>query len=217
MQKPALFIVLLGFLALAALPAYAQRVSELVADAETGRILYGENIHEQRYPASLTKIMTLYLTFSALDQGRIKLTDQIPISFKASIQPPSKLGLPEGDSISVKNAILALVTESANDIAVAVGEFIGGSEERFGVMMTQQALSGVKRLFDLAAEPQQISLHLGELAAARPGLRVPGAFDGYEMAVRAILGQQISVKAASTLSGRFAAAFGSRLPRRLTR
>jgi AraC family transcriptional regulator of adaptative response / DNA-3-methyladenine glycosylase II len=69
-------------------------------------------------------------------------------------------------------------------------------------------LARVKRLFDLAAEPRQIAAHLGRLAATRPGLRVPGAFDGFELAVRAILGQQISVKAATTLAGRFAAAFG---------
>lgn len=69
-------------------------------------------------------------------------------------------------------------------------------------------LARVKRLFDLAAEPQQIAAHLGSLAAAHPGLRVPGAFDGFELAIRAILGQQISVKAATTLAGRFAHAFG---------
>ena len=72
-------------------------------------------------------------------------------------------------------------------------------------------LARVKRLFDLAASPQQIADHLGELARARPGLRVPGAFDGFEMATRAILGQQISVRAATTLSGRFASAFGELL------
>lgn len=70
-------------------------------------------------------------------------------------------------------------------------------------------LARVKRLFDLSAEPRQIAAHLGPLAAAHPGLRVPGAFDGFEMATRAILGQQVSVKAASTLAGRFAAAFGA--------
>jgi AraC family transcriptional regulator of adaptative response / DNA-3-methyladenine glycosylase II len=70
------------------------------------------------------------------------------------------------------------------------------------------ALARVKRLFDLAAEPRQIAAHLGPVAAARPGMRVPGAVDGFELAARAILGQQISVRAATTLSGRFAAAFG---------
>src|SRR5207247_5628421 len=69
-------------------------------------------------------------------------------------------------------------------------------------------LARVKQLFDLTAEPRQIAAHLGPLAAARPGLRVPGAFDGFEVAVRAILGQQISVRAATTLAGRFAAASG---------
>jgi AraC family transcriptional regulator of adaptative response / DNA-3-methyladenine glycosylase II len=74
--------------------------------------------------------------------------------------------------------------------------------------VTLPVLSRVKQLFDLSADPEAIAERLGELAANRPGLRVPGAFDGFEMAVRAILGQQVSVKAATTLAGRFAAAFG---------
>ena len=69
-------------------------------------------------------------------------------------------------------------------------------------------LARVKRLFDMAAQPQQIAAHLGPLAESRPGMRVPGAYDGFEMATRAILGQQVSVKAATTLAGRFTAAFG---------
>lgn len=127
-------------------PASAARTAELVADAQTGHILYGENIYSLRHPASLTKIMTLYLLFSAIEQGRLSLSDRIPVSQYAANMQPSNLGLDAGDSLRVKDAILAIVTQSANDVAVAVAEYLAGSEVRFAQLMTQQARAlGMKR------------------------------------------------------------------------
>lgn len=127
-------------------PAFANRSAELVADAETGRILFGDNMYGLRHPASLTKMMTLYITFAALEQGRLSLDDRLPISAHASVQAPSKLGLEEGGSIRVRDAILGLVTQSANDAAVVLAEGIGGNESHFAELMTQQARAlGMKR------------------------------------------------------------------------
>nr|WP_037082319.1 D-alanyl-D-alanine carboxypeptidase [Neorhizobium vignae] len=119
----------------AAGPKYAG----IVVDAKTGKVLYSEDPDGLRYPASLTKMMTLYLTFEALEAGRISLDTQVPVSAHAASEPPSKLGVRAGGSVSVDQAIRALVTRSANDIATALGEFIGGSEERFASLMTGKA------------------------------------------------------------------------------
>lgn len=134
-----LAFLILALLMLGGKPVLAARSAELVADAETGRIIFGEDIYDERHPASLTKMMTLYITFAALEQGRLSLNTRLPVSWKASVQPPSKLGLQEGESIRVREAILALVTQSANDVAVVLGEAIGGSEGRFAQIMTKQA------------------------------------------------------------------------------
>ncbi|WP_454745749.1 SPOR domain-containing protein [Ciceribacter selenitireducens] len=113
----------------------------IVVDARTGKVLYSENADSLRYPASLTKMMTLYLTFEALEAGRISLNSKVPVSANAAAEPPSKLGVGAGRSVTVEQAILALVTRSANDIATALGEYIGGSEARFAQMMTAKARS----------------------------------------------------------------------------
>nr|WP_210009510.1 D-alanyl-D-alanine carboxypeptidase [Neorhizobium galegae] len=121
-------------------PAAADpKFAGIVVDAKTGRVLYSEDPDGLRYPASLTKMMTLYLTFEALESGRISLDTQVPVSAHAASEPPSKLGVRAGGSVSVDQAIRALVTRSANDIATALGEFIGGSEERFASLMTGKA------------------------------------------------------------------------------
>ena len=126
--------------------AFAAPGADLIAEADTGRILYGENIYSLRHPASLTKIMTLYMVFAAIDQGRLNLNDMLPVSEFASSQPPTKLGLKPSQRIRVRDAILGLVTQSANDASVVISEAIGGSEWRFGEMMTQQARAlGMKR------------------------------------------------------------------------
>ncbi|HSU99863.1 MAG TPA: SPOR domain-containing protein [Roseiarcus sp.] len=113
--------------------------SALVVDVNSGRILYSADENGLRHPASITKVMTLYLLFEELDRGAITPRTQIPISEHAAAQQPSKLGLPAGDTISVEDAIKAVVTRSANDIAVAIAEAIGGSESNFAELMTRQA------------------------------------------------------------------------------
>lgn len=119
---------------------YPGHVSSLVMDATTGTILSQSDAELQRYPASLTKLMTLYLTFRALQAQQIALDEDVPVSIHASVQKPSKLGLVPGSNLTVEQAILALVTKSANDAACALGEFLGGGDEvRFAQLMTQQA------------------------------------------------------------------------------
>ena len=113
--------------------------SDLVIDAATGRIIHQADEDELRHPASLTKMMTLYITFQALEAGRLTLDQSLPVSENASYQSPSKLGLHAGYNIRVHDAILGVVTESANDAAVVLGEALGGSEEKFGQIMTRQA------------------------------------------------------------------------------
>lgn len=120
----------------AANPKYAG----IVVDAKTGNVLYSENADRLQYPASLTKMMTLYMTFEALEQGRIRLDTQVPFSARAAAQAPTKLGVRAGGSITVEQGILGLVTLSANDAATALGEMLGGgSEDRFAQMMTAKA------------------------------------------------------------------------------
>ncbi|WEX11992.1 D-alanyl-D-alanine carboxypeptidase [Chelativorans sp. AA-79] len=111
----------------------------VVVDAKTGRTLYADHADALRYPASLTKMMTLYLTFDALKSGRISKSTRIPVSRNAAAEVPTKLGLKPGQTITVEQAILSLVTKSANDAATALGEFLGGSEAGFARMMTARA------------------------------------------------------------------------------
>lgn len=120
--------------------AYANpNYAGIVIDAKTGKVLYSEAPDEQRYPASLTKMMTIYLTFEALEAGKIRKDTLVPVSKNAAQEPPSKLGVRPGSKLTVEQAIQALVTRSANDVATALGEFLGGSEERFARLMTQKA------------------------------------------------------------------------------
>ncbi len=116
-------------------PDYA----DIVIDARTGRILHAVAASELRHPASLTKMMTLYITFQALEAGRISLGQYLSVSQNASYQSPSKLGLRAGQRIRVDDAIRGVVTESANDAAVVLGESLGGSEAGFAALMTRQA------------------------------------------------------------------------------
>jgi|HubBroStandDraft_1064217.scaffolds.fasta_scaffold12360_4 D-alanyl-D-alanine carboxypeptidase len=138
---PALFGILLSLAT--AVTAWAQtessRYSAILVDARTGDVLMGVNQDELRFPASLTKLMTLYLTFEALRDRRIQLTQYVPVSAYAAEQPPSKIGLQPGEALTVEQAILGIVTKSGNDAAAALGEFLGGSEDRFAQMMTLRA------------------------------------------------------------------------------
>jgi len=125
--------------AAAAQSSYQPSQSSIVVDANSGAVMQATNADAIRHPASLTKIMTLYLLFERLEQGKIKLTGEIPISAHAASQAPSKLGLKPGETIRVETAIRAVVTKSANDIAVAIGEALAGDEPSFGRMMTAKA------------------------------------------------------------------------------
>lgn len=126
--------------------AVKNKYSALVIDAKTGRILFSRYGNDRRYPASLTKMMTLYLTFQALESGRLRLDSKLRISRNAVRQPPSKLGLKTKDTIRVYDAVMALVTQSANDAAVVLAEALGGSTKNFGRLMTKQARAlGMKR------------------------------------------------------------------------
>ena len=129
-----------------AMPAAAQigseRYAAIVVDARSGNALIAANPDERRYPASLTKMMTVYMAFEALRDGRITLSTPVPVSYSAASMAPSKLGLAPGMNLTVEEAILALVTKSANDAAAALGELLGGgSEDRFAQMMTLRARS----------------------------------------------------------------------------
>jgi len=132
-------IGMVATVAFAAPAAAAPKYSGIVIDAKTGKVLYSEDADELRYPASLTKMMTLYLTFEALEAGKISLNSRVPFSKNASSEPPTKLGVRPGNSITVEQAILGLITRSANDASTALAEFLGGSEERFARLMTQKA------------------------------------------------------------------------------
>jgi D-alanyl-D-alanine carboxypeptidase len=115
------------------------RYAAIVVDAESGEVLFARRADNPRYPASITKVMTLYMTFEALAEGRIAMDDMITVSPRAASQPPSKLGLAAGQRISVDDAIRSLAVRSANDIAVAIAEHVGGSEARFAAMSTLRA------------------------------------------------------------------------------
>ena len=132
---------------------YKPKYAAIVIDADTGKVLDNEDADGIRHPASLTKMMTLYIVFEALRSGRLKLSTQMTVSSKASRQSPSKLGLKPGEKISVYNAIMGLATKSANDVAVVIAEHLSGSEEAFARRMTQkaQALRMNKTIFKNAS------------------------------------------------------------------
>jgi D-alanyl-D-alanine carboxypeptidase len=115
------------------------RYSAIVVDAETGAVMYERNADKRRHPASLAKMMTLYLVFEALEAGKIKLDTRFKVSKRAARQAPSRLGMRSGGTIRVKDAILALVTKSANDVATAVAEGLAKSEIEFAKIMTARA------------------------------------------------------------------------------
>jgi D-alanyl-D-alanine carboxypeptidase len=159
----ALAALLLG---LAPIAARAQigsdRYSSIVIEAATGTVLSAVNPDEPRHPASLTKMMTLYMLFEALRDHRISLDEPVTVSPHAAAMVPTKLGLRPGMFITVEEAILGLVTKSANDAAAALGELLGGDEDRFAEMMTlrARALGMRNTVFRNASglpDPEQIS------------------------------------------------------------
>jgi D-alanyl-D-alanine carboxypeptidase len=131
---------MMGASILLAAPAGAANVgSTLVMDANTGEVLLSKEADTQRFPASLTKMMTLYLVFEALETGALTLDTPMKVSAYAAARPPTKLGLKVGSNLLVKEAIPALITRSANDAAVVIAEQLGGTEARFAEMMTAKA------------------------------------------------------------------------------
>lgn len=121
------------------LAASQTKYAAIVVDAKTGEILYAKHADSPRYPASITKIMTLYLTFEQLAAGKMHLEDRVLVSPHAAAQAPTKLGVRAGDFVSVEEAMDGMATKSANDMAVAMGEKIGGTESRFAALMTLRA------------------------------------------------------------------------------
>jgi D-alanyl-D-alanine carboxypeptidase len=123
----------------AASESYTPPFASMVVDANSGAVMQATNADSPRHPASLTKLMTLYLLFERLQAGKIKMSTDMEVSAHAAAQAPSKLGLKPGQTIDVDTAIRAIVTKSANDVAVVVAEALGGSEENFARMMTAKA------------------------------------------------------------------------------
>lgn len=142
------FIVLL-FAVVAFMPYRAEaRYASIVVEADTGRVLHAVNADTLNYPASLTKMMTLYLMFEAIDSGRVSPQTPLPVSRRAAGQAPARLDVKPGQTISAEEAILALVTKSANDVASVVAEALGGSEAKFALLMTKKARElGMRRTY----------------------------------------------------------------------
>jgi D-alanyl-D-alanine carboxypeptidase len=122
-----------------AVPAPPQKYAAIVVDATTGKQIFEMNSTAPRYPASLTKMMTLYLVFEALDTSRLSKDTQMLVSAHAASQPPTRLRLRAGETIDVDTAIRGVVVKSANDAAVVVAEYLGGTEEAFAAKMTATA------------------------------------------------------------------------------
>ena len=121
--------------------SYSPQFSSIIVDGNSGATLSANNPDGSRHPASLTKIMTLYLLFERLDAGKMKLDSEMQVSAHASEQAPTKLGLRPGQTITVEDAIKGLVTRSANDAAVVIAEAISGDEGDFATLMTRKARS----------------------------------------------------------------------------
>lgn len=135
----------IGVLGMAA-PVAARQYAAIIVDADNGAVLHSENAELKNRPASLTKMMTLYLTFEALRDGRLRLDKKLSVSRHASEQSPTKLYLKAGSTIRVEDAILAAVTKSANDATTVLAEALGGSEPAFAKMMTDKATAlGMRR------------------------------------------------------------------------
>jgi D-alanyl-D-alanine carboxypeptidase len=132
--------ILVGLLISVLHPTSASaRVSAIVIDATSGEVLYSRRADQRRYPASLTKMMTLYQIFTALEEGKLKLSQKLKVSRRAAGQTPSKLGLKRGSRISLEKAIIAVAVKSANDAATVLSEAMGETEFEFALRMTKTA------------------------------------------------------------------------------
>ncbi len=139
-SKVALSVFALLFSLILFSPSESQaRYASVVMDSRTGQILYSRNADKRLYPASLTKIMTLYMTFEALNKGKLKLNQRLRVSARAAGQAPTKLGLKRGGTITVKDAMFGLITKSANDAATVLAEAMAPTEAAFARKMTERA------------------------------------------------------------------------------
>ncbi len=138
-RKLATVVAMAALVAIATPVAALAKYASIIIDAKTGEVLHEASADTRNFPASMTKMMTLHLVFDALNAGKIRLNQQLPVSRHASTMEPSKLGLQPGDSITTEQCIQALVTKSANDCAVVLAEALGGSEPNFARMMTDRA------------------------------------------------------------------------------
>ena len=146
MKYKALIVIFIILQTLSLTARAEEKFASIVVDASSGTVIQATAAEKLRYPASLTKIMTLYMTFKALRQGSLRINQALPVSEYAASMPPSKLGLRPYTSIRVRDAIFGLVTESANDAAVVLAEALAGSEGNFAYKMTEQARKlGMKR------------------------------------------------------------------------
>jgi D-alanyl-D-alanine carboxypeptidase len=144
--------------------ALAGRYSAILIDVTNGEVLLAQDADNPRFPASLTKMMTLYMAFDALKAGQLKLDQQLAVSSEVAAQRPSSIGLRKGERISVQDAIAAVVTKSANDAAVALAEAMAGSEAKFAKAMTDRA--------------RQLGMEGTDFAPKDHGPRHGGAGDG---------------------------------------
>ena len=139
LRKTAVLCFILGILCGFGLRAAEAATSSIMVNADDGKVMYEQNADEARYPASLTKLMTLYITFNALENGHLKLTDRLKVSRVAASRSPSKLGVKAGTTITVKDAIMAVIVKSANDCATVLAEHFAKTEADFAVLMTKTA------------------------------------------------------------------------------
>lgn len=146
LAKSAIIAIAIGIIA--ASPEVQAKYASIIIDADTGEVLHEVNADSLNYPASLTKMMTLYLVFEAIDNGQLTLDQRLPVSLHAASRAPTKLGLQPGESVAVRDIILGLVTKSANDAAAVAAEGLAGSESAFAERMTQKARRlGMKNTF----------------------------------------------------------------------
>ena len=170
--------VLTAIFALGFAPALRAEVpfAQMVVDANTGRVLHAANPDGQAHPASLAKIMTLYLVFEAMDKGQLSPYERIRVSKTAAAQSPSKLNVAAGNAVLVRDAVLAVVAKSANDMAVALAERVAGSEADFARAMTDKAhaLGMARTVFRNASglpHPAQVTTARDMMALARALIR----------------------------------------------
>ncbi|MCP5244983.1 MAG: D-alanyl-D-alanine carboxypeptidase [Burkholderiales bacterium] len=141
-KKGLLFVLIVVSLIVSASQALANpRYASIVINADTGKVLHESSADASRYPASLTKMMTLYMLFEAIEQGRLSMDSLLPVSAHAASMPQTNIGLRAGDRVSVRDAIPALIVRSANDVAAVVAEALGQTETNFGRIMTDKARS----------------------------------------------------------------------------